>query len=57
MKREFLPRPLRACLWALLAVLVGIIYYIALGCPTLSIRQDFRRAEKVNLAGPSKIVD
>ena len=57
MKREFLPRPLRACLWALLAVLVGIIYYIALGCPTFSIRQDFRRAEKVNLAGPSKIVD
>lgn len=57
MKREFLPRPLRACLWALLAVLVGIIYYIALGCPTLSIRQDFRRAEKINLVGPSKIVD
>lgn len=57
MKREFIPRPLRACLWALLAILLAITYYIALGCPTFSITQEFRRAEKVHLVGPSKIVD
>ena len=57
MKRELIPRPLRACLWALVAILLAITYYIALGCPTLSIRQEFRRAEKANLVGPSNIVD
>lgn len=57
MKREFFPRPLRACLWALLAILLAITYYIALDCPTLTIRQEFRRAEKAHLVGPSKIVD
>ena len=57
MKREFFPRPLRACLWALLAICMAITYYIVLGCPTLSITQEFRRAEKVNMVGPSKIVD
>lgn len=57
MKREFIPRPLRACLWALLALLLAIAYYIALGCPTLTFLQEFRRAEKVHMVGPSKIVD
>ena len=57
MKREFIPRPLRACLWALLAICMAITYYIVLGCPTLTMKQEFRRAEKVNLVGPSKIVD
>jgi hypothetical protein len=57
MKRQFIPRPLRACLWALLVIVLAILYYIALGCPTLSLRQELRRAEKVHLVGPSKIVD
>ena len=57
MKRQFIPRPLRACLWALLVIVLSILYYIALGCPTLSLRQELRRAEKVHLVGPSKIVD
>ena len=57
MKREFIQRPLRACLWALLAILLAIVYYISLGCPTFSIKQEFRRAEKVHLVGPSEIVD
>lgn len=56
MRRERIPRPLRACLWALLAILVAIIYYIALGCPA-TFRQEFRRAEKAHMVGPSKIVD
>lgn len=57
MKRQFIPRPVRACLWALLVIVLAILYYIALGCPTLTLRQEFRRAEKVHLVGPSKIVD
>lgn len=57
MKRKHIPHPLRACLWCLLAILAAITYYIALGCPTLSIRQEFRRAEKVHLVERSKIVD
>lgn len=56
MKREFIPRPLRACLWALLAILVAGVYYIALGCPA-TFRQEFRRAEKAHMVGPSQIVD
>ena len=57
MKKERIPRPIKACFWALLAIVVAIAYYIALGCPTLSIRQEMRRAERANLVGPSKIVD
>lgn len=57
MRKELIPRPLRACLWALLVLALATLYYIALGCPTLSVRQEFRRAEKANMVGPSKIVD
>jgi hypothetical protein len=57
MRREMIPRPLRACLWALLVIVLAILYYIALGCPTLTLRQELRRAEKIHLVGPSKIVD
>lgn len=52
-----IPRPVKACLLAVLICLVCILYYISIGCPTLTFRQDFRRAEKANLVGPSKIVD
>lgn len=52
-----IPRPLKACFFAVLAIVLSVVYYIALGCPTLSMRQEFRRAEKVHMVGPSKIVD
>ena len=58
-KRFFqgIPRPVKACIYALVVILLAITYYIAIGCPTLFFRQEFRRAEKANLVGPSKIVD
>lgn len=52
-----IPRPVRACVCAALVILLAAAYYIALGCPTLTFRQEFRRAEKVHMVGPSKIVD
>lgn len=52
-----IPRPIRACCYAILAIMTAIAFYIALGCPTLSFRQEFRRAEKAHLVGPSQIVD
>lgn len=52
-----IPRPVRACIAGTLAIVLAIAYYIALGCPTLSFKQEFRRAEKVHLVGPSNIVD
>lgn len=52
-----IPRPVKAIFCALCAIILAIAYYIALDCPTLFFRQEFRRAEKANLVGPSKIVD
>ena len=52
-----IPKPVRACLWAAAALTLAVAYYIALGCPTFTMRQEFRRAEKVHMVGPSKIVD
>lgn len=52
-----IPRSLKACVCTVLVVLLALTYYIALGCPTLSFRQEFRRAEKAHLVGPSKIID
>lgn len=51
-----IPRPLKACLCAILVIVLAAAYYIALGCPT-NFRQEFRRAEKSQLIGPSQIVD
>lgn len=51
-----IPRPLKACLCAILVMVLAVVYYIALGCPA-TLRQEFRRAEKAHLVGPSKIVD
>lgn len=58
--KEFLrriPRPVKVCICALLAAGVAWVYYIVLGCPTLTFEQEFRRAEKAYLLGPSTIVD
>ena len=52
-----IPRPVRACLWAALVLAELVLIYIGLGCPTLSMKQELRRAERANLVGPSKIVD
>lgn len=52
-----IPRPLKACVCTVLVIVLAVVYYIALGCPTLTFQQEFRRAEKVHLVGPSKIVD
>ncbi len=51
-----IPRPVKAIVCAVCVVVLAIVYYIALGCPT-TFRQEFRRAEKAHLVGPSKIVD
>ena len=51
-----IPRPLKACLCAVLVLALAAVYYIALGCPT-TFRQEFRRAERVHMVGPSEIVD
>ena len=52
-----IPRPVKACSCAILLLAAAIVYYIALGCPTLTFQQEFRRAEKAHLVGPSTIVD
>lgn len=52
-----IPRPVKAVFCAVCVVVLAIAYYIALGCPTFTFKQEFRRAEKVNLVGPSTIVD
>lgn len=52
-----IPRPVRACICVFLAVVLAVSYYVMLDCPVLTMKQQFRRAEKVHLVGPSKIVD
>lgn len=52
-----IPRPLAACISAVCVLALLLLGYIAIGCPTLTFRQEFRRAEKANLVGPSTIVD
>lgn len=61
MKRQKRNDPRRRPLWTFLC-LFGIALllaasYIAIGSPTLTFEQEFRRAEKANLVGPSQIVD
>ena len=52
-----IPRPVKACTCAVVAILLAAVLYIAWGCPTLTLEQEFRRAEKAHLVGPSTIVD
>lgn len=56
-RRNRIPRPVKAIFCAVCAVLLAFLYYIALGSPTFTFEQEFRRAEKANLVGPSRIVD
>lgn len=52
-----IPRQLRFVLDVLLALALLTAVYVALGCPFLGETALFRRAEKANLMGPSKIID
>lgn len=52
-----IPRPLKACVCWVLVIVLAAAYYIALGCPSLTLRQEMRRAERAHMVGPSKIVD
>ena len=52
-----IPRPVKGCICAILAVVLALSYYIMIGCPTLTLKQEFRRAEKAHMVGPSEIVD
>lgn len=58
MKRKFpLSRKTRALLYSIGVLILVVAFYIVLGCPTLTMMQEFRRAEKAHLVGPSTIVD
>ena len=50
-------RQLRFALDALLVLALLTAVYVALGCPFLGETIRFRRAEKANLMGPSKIIE
>ena len=52
-----IPRQLRFALDALLALVLLTAVYVALGCPFRGETALFRRVEKANLMGPSKIMD
>lgn len=50
-------RPAQVVICILFSLVLIAALYVSWGCPTLSMRQEFRRAEKAHLVGPSKIVD
>ena len=52
-----LPRPVKVFIYIVSIIILAVTYSIALGCPTLSLRQELRRIEKAHLVGPSTIVD
>lgn len=52
-----IPRKLRFCLDALLALALLFAAYVALGCPPRGEIVLFRRAEKADLVGPSEIIE
>ena len=52
-----IPRPLQATICIVLSVVLAVSYYISIGCPTLTLEQEFRRAEKIHMVGPSTVVD
>lgn len=52
-----IPYPLRATLYAAGIVFLLYAIYVCLGYPTLTLKQEFRRAEKAHFVGPSTIVE
>lgn len=57
MKRRHVSRKTKALIYMIVIFLLGAALYISKGCPTLTFRQEFRRAEKSQMVGPSKIAD
>lgn len=52
-----IPRPYRAALNIFLSLTLMFLIWYCNGSPLLTVEQEFRRAEKANLVGPSTIVD
>ena len=55
-RAPFLPRPVRAVVFLLLALLLALTVYVGLGSPPLNAEMTFRRAERAHMVGPSKIL-
>ena len=55
-RTPLLARPFKMLCWFLALVIVVFMVYITLGCPPLSSEMAFRRAERANLVGPSRIL-
>ncbi len=51
------PRSISSVLNIVLAIILILAFYISIGCPTFSLTQEFRRAEKAHMIGPCEIVD
>ena len=51
-----IPRPIRAVGNLICIVILCFTFYYLTGAPVLTMEQAFRRAEKVNFVGPSKIL-
>ena len=52
-----LPRKLRICVNILAILLLLAAVYVFGGCPALTVEHQFRRLEKANLVGPSRIIE
>lgn len=51
-----IPRPVRGCLDVVAIIILLLLLYISIGFPTITVEQEFRRIEKLNMVGPSQIV-
>ena len=59
-KKKFwnrIPYPVRAAICGACILFLLYVLYISLGYPTLTLKQEFRRAEKAHFVGPSTIVE
>ena len=56
-KKPFiLPRPVRAVVFLLLALLLALTVYVGLGSPPFNTEMTFRRAERAHMVGPAQIL-
>lgn len=51
-----IPRPCRALFNLVLILAVATVFYVSIGSPPFSPAHQFRRAERANLVGPSRIL-
>ena len=54
--RNRIPRPIKATLYLFLLLSLILLIYFILGSPPLTKRMAFRKAERGNMVGPSKII-